>query len=108
MSGWVGVVSYVSLDVFRAYMQFMASSTWSCRIGRAARTPCNRCFLFGLCVTFAHGGCVGWVVIRFESDRGTLDPAVEYVYVSWSAIIVEGGNKDLSAIARWQRGAVVR
>ena len=63
-----------------------------------------RCFLFGLCVTFAHGGCVGWVVIRFESDRGTLDPAVECVYVSWSAIIVEGGNKDLSAIARWQRG----
>ena len=51
---------------------------------------------------------MGWVVIRFESDRGTLDPAVEYVYVSWSAIIVEGGNKDLSAIARWQRGAVVR
>ena len=47
---------------------------------------------------------MGWVVIRFESDRGTLDPAVEYVYVSWSAIIVEGGNKDLSAIASWQRG----
>ena len=64
--------------------------------------------LFGLCVTFAHGGCVGWVVIRFESDNPTLDPAVEYVYVSWSAIIVEGGNKDLSAIARWQRGVVVR
>ena len=50
---------------------------------------------------------MGWVVIRFESDSDTFDPAVEYFYVSWSAIIVEGGNKDLSAIVG-QRGAVVR